>query len=502
MVTITNLSFSYDSNPVFRNLSLTFSEKWTALIGANGTGKSTLIKLISGELKPDRGGINANGGIVVCPQSVESAPACFGEAEMLNSPEFFALLAKLEIGGDWIERWDTLSGGEKKRCWLADALIRKPAVLILDEPVNHIDAAAMKLLIRALSAFEGTGIVVSHNMAFLDTLATATVMLVAGQPLAEERRAFVFASPPLNAAAEFEKEQSGKRELRERLAGESSRLERAKKDAAREALHDKNRRMSKKNIDIHDHDTRAKVNLARLSGKDRIGGKKVAALETAFRQKQAELQGVDALGRRKTGAGLHGVKSGHPVLFYLPEGEIHIGDYTMAHPAMEIKHDSRIAILGDNGAGKTSLLEHIVQTINTSGFKLWYLRQELSENDREDILERLRGLGEKEKGDALSVLYRLGSEPSSLLATRSLSPGEARKLSFAFAMTAGVSLIALDEPTNHMDTVSASILGDAVNEFEGAAVLVTHDRVFAEKTGKVFWTIERKGGKGRLVIDG
>jgi ATPase subunit of ABC transporter with duplicated ATPase domains len=503
MLTITNMSFSYDSKPVFRNLSLTFSKRWTALVGANGTGKSTLIKLISGELKPDRGVINASGDAAVCPQTSESVPECFSESDILNSPEFFALLAKLKIDDGWLERWDSLSGGERKRCLLADVLIRRPGVLILDEPANHIDTGTMELLINALAAFEGVGVVVSHNMAFLDALATSTVMLVAGTASeAAPSSVFAFASSPLNAVAEFEKEQAGKRALQSRLVLETKRLERVKKDAVRTALQDKDNRMSKRNIDVHDRDTRAKINLARLSGRDKTGGKRVASLETAFKHKQAELQGVDALGRRKIGAGLSGVQSERPVLFYAPEGEISAGDYTITLPALEIKNDSRIVITGDNGAGKTSLLKYIAQTINARGFKTWYLRQELSEQDRQEILERLHGLNEKEKGVALSVIYRLGGEPSSLLVTQSISPGEARKLSFAFAMMDGVSLILLDEPTNHLDAVSALVLADAVNEFEGAAVLVTHDRTFAEKTGKVFWDIERDGERGRLFIKG
>ena len=229
---------------MFRKLCLSFADGWTALAGANGAGKSTLLKLISGALLPSSGSVSASGGIAVCPQLCETPPDCFFDGDMLNSGGFFSLLAKLEIGDDWIERWDSLSGGEKKRCMIAGVLARRPEVLILDEPANHIDQKTMKLLAGALREFGGTGIVVSHNLMFLDELARQTVLLV---PEREQgSRAFVFASPPLAALEEFEKLQAGKRRCRAMLGAEAARLERAQKSAVREAERDKLRRMSKK----------------------------------------------------------------------------------------------------------------------------------------------------------------------------------------------------------------------------------------------------------------
>jgi ATPase subunit of ABC transporter with duplicated ATPase domains len=514
VVAISDISFSYDSRPVFKGLTLSFGDGWTALIGANGTGKSTLVKLIAGRLVPDSGGITRGGEVVVCAQDRETLPDCFSDPEIVNDRAFFALLSHLQIGDDWTGRWDTLSGGEKKRCVIADILIRKPAVLILDEPANHIDEPTMKLLIHALSAFEGTGIVVSHNRAFLDALASSTVLLVAGPPDTGSR-AFPFAAPPQEALAEFEKEQEGRRKRKQQLVFESRKITRAQKDAVEEALQGKNKRMSKKHLDIHDSDTRGKVNLARLSGRDKTGGKKVAALSAVLAKKESDLQSLNTVGLRKTGAGIRGKKSERPVLFYAEPGSILFagGAYTLEHPALEIRNDSRIVITGGNGSGKTSLLEHIFEHVerhvehaghsaaSQGGPLCWYLPQELSEEDREAARETLNTLNEKKKGEVLSLVYRLGSEPSALLTTRHLSPGETRKLFFADAMRRGVSLILLDEPTNHIDTISADALAAAIQEFEGAAVLVTHDRVFAKKIGTVFWNIERHDSKGQIIIE-
>jgi ATPase subunit of ABC transporter with duplicated ATPase domains len=495
---VSDVSFSYDSKPVFSRVSLSFGAGWTALVGANGSGKSTLIKLIAGVLKPDRGSVSAP-DVAVCPQDLDRPPDCFTDADILNNPEFFALLARLNITADWLERWDTLSGGEKKRCVIADALIRKPDALILDEPANHIDGETTALLAGALSRFEGAGIIVSHNMGFLDSLCTNTVIL---DPWEEGSRAVSIAANPVAALAEWDRKQDFLRGRKAALAEQAQKLDRAQKDAVRAAEQDKKAKLSKSALDPHDSAGRAKINLAVLSGRDRTGGKKAAALETALNRTRSDLDAVSVKGLRKTGAGLRGERLERPVLLALPEGAAVVaeGAVRIVHPAIEIRNDSRIVLSGNNGSGKTSLVEYILSALRLPARAVWRLKQELSWEDRAAALERFRALNNADRGAALSVVYRLGSEPDALLSTRSLSPGEARKLLFAFAMLEGASLVILDEPTNHLDAIAAAALADALNEFEGAALIVTHDRFFAAKTGKTFWRLDRTADGAKLEI--
>ncbi len=498
MVVIQNVSFSYDSIPVFSNLSLTFDTGWTALSGANGSGKSTLIKLIAGVLLPERGNVSTP-PVTVCAQEANAVPACFSDPDILNSSDFFAMLGRMEIDDSWIERWDTLSGGEKKRCVIADALVRKPEVLILDEPANHIDAYTMDILSDELSRFKGTGIIVSHNRDFLDKLCMHTVILDASaRGGSAGSRVFTFAANPIRAFDEWEKENDFLREQKVALSAQVRKLDRARKDAARAAEQDKKAKLSKSRLDPKDSAGRAKINLAMLSGRDRAGGKKVAALESALTRKRADLDAAEAKGLRKTGAGLTGRRLERPVIYALSDGvsDVAGGALCIRHPALEIRNNSRIVLSGDNGSGKTSFVERILSDITLPANALWYLRQELSLQDRSAALSRFHTLSNADRGAVLSVVYRLGSEPDAILSTQSLSPGEARKLLFAFAMLQGASFIVLDEPTNHLDILAAATFADAINDFEGAALIITHDRFFAEKTGKVFWRIEN----GELVI--
>jgi ATPase subunit of ABC transporter with duplicated ATPase domains len=453
-VAIQNLSFSYDALLVFSGLTLTFSAHWTALAGPNGSGKSTLIKLLTGALKPDVGTITG-GTVALCPQEMDDPPPFFTDPELLNDPALFPLLAKLDIGADWHERWQTLSGGERKRCIIADALLRKPEVLILDEPANHIDERTMDLLIRELRYFEGVGIIVSHNLAFLDALAAETALLVpqtvnnspGGSIVA------VYGTGPSVAFEEFAKEQTYLRGQKAVLGAEIGKLRREKDHAVR-LVEQSRQRLSKKGLDIHDSDTRAKINLAMLSSRDREAGKRVTAIDTRLGMKQAESSRIQALGQRKSGAGLKGRRSEKNTLFYCPPGTEKIAGGTIAlrHPSLEIAAVARIVITGDNGSGKTSFLEWVKDRVSLPEGAVWYLRQELSRNEGQAVAEKLSTLTPEERGRALSVVYRLGSEPASALSTGALSPGEARKLLFAFTMLEGVSLILLDEPINHLDT--------------------------------------------------
>ena len=167
-----NISFAYDraSQPIIRNLSVHFTPGWTGIVGANGVGKSTILKLATGDLACQQGRVIIPDFAIYCPQRTDDAPAQLQGLIDSMDREAFGIKGRLGVEDDWIQRWTTLSHGERKRAQIAVAMWRKPQVLAVDEPTNHLDAAAQDLLYDALSTFRGIGLLVSHDRKLLDDL--------------------------------------------------------------------------------------------------------------------------------------------------------------------------------------------------------------------------------------------------------------------------------------------------------------------------------------------
>ena len=188
-VALRDVTFSYDSaeHPLFADLSAHFPFGFTGVVGANGAGKTTLLRLLIGELAPSRGSIHGTTGAIYCAQRTDYPPQ--GLHEFLNDWGAHAceLRGRLDIDLDYVERWDNLSHGERKRAQIALALWESPPVLALDEPTNHIDLRARSLLIESLQQFQGVGLIVSHDRELLDALCSQILWL---QPPEARARAF------------------------------------------------------------------------------------------------------------------------------------------------------------------------------------------------------------------------------------------------------------------------------------------------------------------------
>lgn len=514
-IQITNLNFSYPSSHtnLFEDFSLSIQDGWTCVAGSNGSGKSTLLKLIAGILNADGGKISAGGDSVYCAQDCSEIPENLYNAFWSDDNEvrrFFSILCVTE---EMLERYESLSGGEKKRIQIASALAEKPALLLLDEPTNHLDSKTKTMICGALKAFSGTGIIVSHDRDFADSLCTKTIYLyneASSFAGGSERTLYDTYPCGLSKALEL-RESAGQRsrgqweKLNEKASSEKAR------SAKLEAQNQKAKaRLSKKVIDSHDHDAQAKIDLARISGKDRSTGDAKARLQSQIRQTENERDSVKKALKRKEGFSLS--ESDFKKSILVDEELLRAGSYSLKIPHMEIKGGTKIALTGENGSGKSLFVKHVISLLEKAGRQneVLYLPQEISSEETEEILTEFYGLEESERGQVLSTLYRLGSEPERLAFLRSesmteesqgagvLSPGELRKLMIALAVQKPLSLLILDEPTNHMDITSVKALENALASLDCAMIVVSHDSHFLEKISNETLAAKREGNCGSL----
>ena len=194
-------------------------------------------------------------------------------------------------------------------------------------------------------------------------------------------------------------------------------------------------------------------------------------------------------------------KSARNYVAELPEGEIDLGDgRTLVHPALSIRPDDRIALVGDNGLGKSTLVKKIVANANVPSEKLLVIPQEIGEEESQAIHADVKRLDRVPLGRVMTLISRLGSRPGRLLASTTPSPGEIRKILLARGVERGPHFIVMDEPTNHLDLPSIECLENALAETPCALLLVSHDERFLARLTVRRWQLTQSGNTVRLTM--
>jgi ATPase subunit of ABC transporter with duplicated ATPase domains len=487
-----NVSFFYPSSiyPVLENINAEFHKGWTGVSGDNGAGKTTFLMLAAGLLEPQRGSVSGAGGLY-CPQRTDSVPDLWEDFFSSVDGGTGRLMSLLGIEADWPYRWETLSHGERKRLQLGIALWRTPELLALDEPTNHLDRDAKALVTDALASYSGVGLLVSHDRTLLDGLCENCLFLRRGK--AEIRPGGVS-----KGLAEEERELLELKRLRKKRSGERERLA-AETEARRRLVEGSKNRLSKKALDPKDNDGRGKINLARLSGKDRAGADRYKRMEKRLGRLDADMASIPATGSRKLGIRAETSRSKMDRLCVVPAGIIPLGkERGLVVPELVIGPKDRIALSGPNGTGKSTLLGRIVSL--TPQLPLLYIPQEISAEEARAALAETKQETEKNRGEILSRFSRLGSDPVLLLQSRIPSPGEIRKLLIARGISQSPALVIMDEPTNHMDLASIRLLEEVLSELDCALLLVSHDEAFLSGLFSIEWTIEGRESPYRLTV--
>ncbi len=518
MLQASDLTKAYDGAPLFEGLSFVLADGERAgLVGPNGVGKSTLLRLLAGVELPDRGAATSAGGARVgwLPQEAPAPGTTLGELLGAGVGEVWtvrdelrALLERMAAGdtspgvlerygqaqerfealGGWaleaslaqarralgIEHLDPatplarLSGGEQARALLAGTLLAGPTVLLLDEPTNHLDGDGLQWLEDWLRGFAGTVVVVSHDRAFLDAVVGCILELEPGGALTRYEGGYSDHRAQRDArraklALDYEAQEKRRRRLEADIATTRRQAQHTERTVSRAAA-PKLKRYAKKVA------RKAKAREGRL--RRELEGDRAVTLPVQRAAPRLRLE-VQGRGRRRVAA-LSGVRS-----------------RGLAEVDLTLHRGDRVAVTGPNGAGKTTLLEVLAGVLvpaagsaELAGPARMLPQTPIALPAQDRVVDWLRAQAALDEGAARTLLgaFALDTAAAHRPLGR-LSPGERARVHMAAMVASGAELLLLDEPTNHLDPETLEAVETALRAFGGTLVVVSHDRAFLDGIG-------------------
>ena len=503
LIQLNNVTKNFVVNEIFSNVKMEINDKdRVAIVGRNGAGKSTLLKIISGELSFDSGErtISKNTTIgylsqefivredlsiyeemITCfdeiisleanleklsyeltPENIENDPALLDrfdrlQNEVLTHKDYHykskieSVLYGLDFTKDVFDKKiSTFSGGEKTRLSMAKLLLSEPDLLILDEPTNHLDMENVAWLENYLSSYNGAIVIVSHDRYFLDKVVNAVYNLEFGK-----------LKKYVGNYSKFLKqyEEDYEKQLKE-FTSQQKDIKRLEEFVQKNIARASTSKMAKSRQKVLD-----KMELIDNPKKD----DKAANIEFKIK----EQSGRDVLMIENLKVGYDGKQVGNAYNFSVYKGD-------------------RIAIVGRNGIGKSTLIKTIAKKQNALGGSVHYgskvslgyydQKQAEFESSKTILNELWDEYPLMKEAEVRTVLGRFLFRGDSVLKiVRDLSGGEKARLQLAKLMLEKNNLLVLDEPTNHLDITSKQVLEDALENYEGTIVFVSHDRYFINK---------------------
>ncbi|MFC2135363.1 ATP-binding cassette domain-containing protein [Bacteroidota bacterium] len=482
-----DISFSYENSPVelFNNISFHAANGWSGIIGVNGSGKSTLMMLACGLLKANAGKIDRPVKSIYCEQRTDEIPETYSLLLNSNTKNAIKLIEMLGLQNDWIDRWDTLSHGERKRAQIASALFDEPELLAIDEPTNHLDINAKEQIAAALKIYRGIGLLVSHDRELVDMLCNQCIFIeppnVSVRPGGITEGLKARQMEDQHTSKQYDEKLKAFNKLNKELLRRKEKADAAKKKS------------SKRNISRKDHDAKSKIDLGRLTGKDATAGRLKKRMDGRINTAKNELASINVKREYQTGIWLPGSISKRNTLINIPSGTLTLAEKKiLAFPDLIVSPTDRIGITGINGSGKSSLIRELLKSVNAEKEHITYIPQEICADESKEIIKNVKQLPNEKLGHLMIVITRLGSDPKRVLDTDYPSPGETRKLLLGLGMLKLPYIIIMDEPTNHMDITSITCLEDALVDCPCALLLVSHDHRFLKSQINIEWNIEMK----------
>lgn len=507
-ISLSHITFSYPhaDHVVLNDVSLTFTQGWTGIAGDNGCGKSTLAKIVAGTLHADSGHVIPHLACAYCPQGSGLATEDLDAFTMDWSGDAIRLRDRLSIEDDWMYSYDDLSFGQKRRVQIACAISKHPDVLILDEPTNHVDIATKDAVLQALKTYKGIGILISHDQDLLNDLVTSCVLFTF-------RGARMFKGTYAQASATYQEGISADKDKKRDARNVAKRLASERQRRAEEAARS-NARRSKRGLDEKDHDARAKIGLAIVSGKDARATHASRIMADRARTAERDASAIFVPKRYDGSIHAYGARSTRSTVAEIPEGWIPFGNdvrdpvdkledgVSGVHiPRAMVGPAEKIALVGPNGAGKSTIVRLIHRAIE-SDVPMLYIPQEVSASQQHALIKHVRSLSPQQRGRIMSQVAQLNSDPDEMLSGANVSPGELRKLAIAYGGLSDPEVLLLDEPTNHLDIHSVEMLERFLQAFPGCVIMVSHDMHVVRSVCDRIWKVtpHRKGDVVRSTV--
>ena len=503
---IQNINKSFNDNPILSNISFHLEDyDKCALIGINGAGKTTLLKIITGEYEPDSGVVSiakdktigylsqeatvnsdntiydelllSKKNLVDMEQKLRDMEASMSErtGDELNAlvdnytklshtfevmgglsyrSEIYGILKGLGfIDAEYDRPINTLSGGQKTRVALSRLLVQNPDLIILDEPTNHLDMNAIAFLENFLLNYKGAVLIVSHDRYFLDKVSNKVVEI-------ENTKATTFIG---NYSEYAIKKESLRNEMLNAYYKQQSQI--AHQEAVIKKLKQFNREKSIKRAE-----SRVKV----LNKIERL-------------EKPVELNAAMNIALTPS------IISGNDVLSVESLSKAFGTNTLFNNISFEIKRGEHVALIGDNGTGKTTILKMINGLLDSDSGSInlgtnveigYYDQEHHVLHDEKTLFDELQDEHPDMNDTAVrnTLAAFLFTEDDVFKTIKNLSGGEKGRVSLAKLMLSKGNFLILDEPTNHLDITSKEILEDALNAYDGTVLYVSHDRYFINRT--------------------
>lgn len=491
-----NISLKYSDQSILTDVSGSISRgDKIGFVGINGSGKSTLLKCIAGQIKPQAGMIDTIRRVVYLPQlDLDLYRREIPLYQYLEEQyeDWWQVLIEYEqlfhLKLNEAQMLNSLSGGELVKLNIAIAITKSPDVLLLDEPTNHLDLSSLVTLEQILKEIKIAFIIISHNINFLNNLVENIWELSNGKlTFFGGNYDFYQNQKGLNFAAKQRIYQEKQKELKKLIVIKEREIKRAA-------------RSQKVGTDIskkHDRSTDGFATGYFKNRSEKSGATKNATLETKEKDLVAGLEKLKITKRKNIYLELN-AKQKSGLILAIENGNLILPNLTqlLSKINLRIYHGSRMAIIGDNGSGKTTLAKQLTfnnHALLTGKINYGSSYSTLCVDQKYDLINPDQSLiaNLQENNPKLNyqnvrrILANLGFSLDYNLnvQAKTLSGGETARLAFALATSANIDMLVLDEPTNNLDIETVTTITEALKNFAGTLIAISHDLHFLEEIG-------------------